>query len=81
MKKLMSFVTVLVLLASFAISAYAAVDLEKKPNKPDMTPNKCFYQCDTNGAYYWYYECCATPEGLVCELIGSGVGSCEPEMP
>ena len=76
MKKLMTLATVLVLLASFAVGAYGAVDLQKKPGGPESPSRTCYYACVNYGTYYEILYCCPVNGGYTCELYAQEIGTC-----
>jgi hypothetical protein len=76
MKKLMTFVTVLVLLASFAVGAYGAVDLAKKPDDTGPDTSICYYACIDYGTFMSMYYCCPTQGTVFCEFLYSAVAHC-----
>ncbi len=76
MKKLMTLVTVLVLLASFAVGAYGAVDLQKKPDDTGPDTRTCYYACVNYGSYYEILYCCPHGSGVSCELYYQQTGTC-----
>ena len=76
MKKLMTLATVLVLLVSFAVGAYGAVDLQKKPDDTGPETRTCYYVCLNYGTYYEILYCCPSKGSVNCELYYQGAGSC-----